>query len=329
MATPGIIEKTALFAVGSSVLFYFFSLNSGSWRYASISDLTSIVKATTVAVFTYVLIQFLYSRGEGLPRTVPVLLWLLLIAWLSGPRLLFRLLKEGGGVGIVTGILRPKSGSSQILIYGMNDIAEAYIRSVRLRSENDVFVAGIIDDNERNRGRTLHGKRVLGAQKDLGLIKELLQAKGMFVSELVLADNSLSTHQLTLLVDRAVETGMRISRLPDILHTANIRGNVQFEPKPLEVRDLLGRSEVSISNYEVTRLIEGKTILLTGAGGSIGAELARQISEFNPKKFIICDISEHFLYSVDLELRESAPEDRVHPPHCRCAQPRACPLPLR
>ena len=239
---------------------------------------------------------------------MPVLLWLLLIAWLSGPRLLFRLLKEGGGVGIVTGILRPKSGSSQILIYGMNDIAEAYIRSVRLRSENDVFVAGIIDDNERNRGRTLHGKRVLGAQKDLGLIKELLQAKGMFVSELVLADNSLSTHQLTLLVDRAVETGMRISRLPDILHTANIRGNVQFEPKPLEVRDLLGRSEVSISNYEVTRLIEGKTILLTGAGGSIGAELARQISEFNPKKFIICDISEHFLYSVDLELHESHPE---------------------
>ena len=150
------------------------------------------------------------AAAKGCRARFRSLLWLLLIAWLSGPRLFFRLMKEGGGVGIVTGILRPKSGSSQILIYGMNDIAEAYIRSVRLRSENDVFVAGIIDDNERNRGRTLHGKRVLGAQKDLGLIKELLQAKGMFVSELVLADNSLSTHQLTQLVDRAVETGMRI-----------------------------------------------------------------------------------------------------------------------
>ncbi len=313
LATPGIIEKTALFAVGSSALFYFFSLNSGSWRYASIPDLTSIVKATTMAVVSYVLIQFLYSRGEGLPRTVPVLLWLLLIAWLSGPRLLFRLMKEGGGVGVVTGILRPKSGSSQILIYGMNDIAEAYIRSVRLRSENDFFVAGIIDDREHNRGRTLHGKKVLGAQKDLGLIKQLLQAKGIFVGELVLADNTLSTHQLTILVDRAVEAGLRISRLPDILHTANIRGNVHFEPKPLEVRDLLGRSEVSISNFEVTRLIEGKTILLTGAGGSIGSELARQISEFNPSKFIICDFSEHFLYSIDLELREKHPEIQFVP----------------
>jgi FlaA1/EpsC-like NDP-sugar epimerase len=306
--TSGILEKTLLFSVGSSAFFYFFSLNTGSWRYASLPDLTSIIKASSVAVFTYVLVQFLYSRGEGLPRAVPVVLWLLLVAWLAGPRLLFRLMKEGGGVGIVTGILRPKSGASQILIYGMNDIAEAYIRSVRLRSENDVFVAGILDDREHNRGRTLQGKKVLGGLKDLGLIKQLLQAKGITVSELVLADNLLSTHDLTVLVDRAVEAGLRISRLPDILHTANIRGNAQFEPKPLEVSELLGRSEVSIANFEVTRLIEGKTILLTGAGGSIGSELSRQISEFNPKKFIICDLSEHFLYSIDLELREKHPE---------------------
>ena len=114
-------------------------------------------------------------------------------------------------------------------------------------------------------------------------------------------------------MDRAVEAGLRIARLPDILHTANIRGNTQFEPKPLEVRDLLGRSEVSITNFEVTRLIEGKTILLTGAGGSIGSELARQISQFNPKKFVICDISEHFLYSIDLELREQHPEIEIVP----------------
>ena len=306
--TSGIIEKTLLFSLGASVVYFFFSLNTGSWRYASIPDLTSIVKAATVAVVSYVLVQFLYSRGAGLPRSVPVVLWLLLIGCLSGPRLLFRLFKEGGGVSIVTGIARPKSGSSQILLFGMNDIAEAYIRSVRLRAENDVFVAGIIDDREHNRGRTLQGKKVLGTQQDLALIKELLQAKGVTVSELVLADNKLSTHDLAVLVDRAVEAGMRISRLPDILHTANIRGHGPIEPKPLEVRDLLGRREVSISNVEVTRLIEGNTILLTGAGGSIGAELARQISEFNPAKFVICDISEHFLYSIDLELREKHPE---------------------
>jgi FlaA1/EpsC-like NDP-sugar epimerase len=306
--SPGIFEKTLLFAIGSSASFYFFSLNRSSWRYASIPDLTAIVKAATVSVIGYVLIQFLYIRGEGLPRAVPIVLWLLLVGWLAGPRLLFRLVSEGGGVGLLTGISRPKSGSSQILIYGMNDIAEAYIRAVRLRSEKDVFIAGIIDDVEANRGRILQGKRVLGALKDLGLIRELLQAKGIAVTELVIADNKLSTHDLTVLVDRAVQAGLRIARLPDILHTANIRGSTQFEPKPLEVRDLLGRSEVSITNFEVTRLIEGKTILLTGAGGSIGSELARQISQFNPKKFVICDLSEHFLYSIDLELREEHPE---------------------
>ena len=306
--SPGIFEKMLLFTAGSSATFYFFSLNRGSWRYASIPDLTAIVKSATVAVIGYVLIQFLYVRGEGLPRAVPIILWLLLVGWLAGPRLLFRLVSEGGGVDIVTGISRPKSGSTQMLIYGMNDIAEAYIRAVRLRSDKDVFIAGIIDDFEPNRGRILQGKRVLGALKDLGLIREILQAKGIAVTELVIADNTLSTHDLTIVVDRAVEAGLRIARLPDILHTANIRGNTQFEPKPLEVRDLLGRSEVSITNFEVTRLIEGKTILLTGAGGSIGSELARQISQFNPKKFVICDISEHFLYSIDMELREQHPE---------------------
>lgn len=307
-SVPGLYEKTALFAFGSGVIFYFFSLNGGSWRYASIPDLTAIVKASSVAVLAYLLVQFLYARGDGLPRSVPVLLWLLLIALLAGPRLLFRLAKEGGALGILTGILRPRTGAKQVLIYRMNEIADAYIRAVRLRTDGDVFIAGIIDDVPRNRRRTLQGQRVLGTSSDLTAIKKSLGRKGISVSELVVADNSMPTHALAELVERAVDAGLRISRLPDILHTANIRGNAHLEPKPLEVRDLLGRSEISLTNHEVTRLIEGKTVLLTGAGGSIGAELARQISDFNPGKFIICDMSEHFLYSIDLELAEKHPE---------------------
>ena len=162
MNPPGIVEKTLLFTAGSSATFYFFSLNRGSWRYASIPDLTAIVKSATVAVIGYVLIQFLYIRGDGLPRAVPIILWLLLVGWLAGPRLLFRLVSEGGGVRHCHRHFAAKSGSTQMLIYGMNDIAEAYIRAVRLRSEKDVFIAGIIDDFEPNRGRILQGKRVLG-----------------------------------------------------------------------------------------------------------------------------------------------------------------------
>jgi O-antigen biosynthesis protein WbqV len=129
----------------------------------------------------------------------------------------------------------------------------------------------------------------------------------------VVADLLLPTNELTNLVDRAVGAGLRITRLPDILRTANIRGNAHIDPKPLEVKDLLGRSEISMTNFEVTRLIEGKTVLLTGAGGSIGSELARQISDFNPKKFVLCDISEHFLYSIDMELSEKHPQLRFLP----------------
>ena len=308
LETPGFWEKAVLFSLGSAVLFYAFSLNGGSWRYASIPDLTAIVKATSAAVVCFVVIQFLYSRGLGLPRSVPLILWLLLNALLTGPRVAFRVAKEGGLYGLVTGISRPLPGAKQILIYRMNHIAEAYIRAVRLRTEGDVFIAGIIDDAAANHSRIMQGKKVLGTSKDIAAVTEILRTKGVNVSELVVADNTISTHDLTVLVEKAVDAGLRITRLPDILHTASIRGTAHFKPKPLEVRDLLGRKEVSLSNVEVTRLIEGKTVLLTGAGGSIGAELARQISEFNPKKFVICDISEHFLYSIDLELSEKHPE---------------------
>ena len=313
MATPGILEKTALFAVGSGVIFFLSSLNAGSWRYASLPDLTAIVKASSIAVIGYVIIQFLYSRGSGLPRAVPVILFLFMIASLAGPRVIYRLVKEGAVFGLVTGISWPKPGAKQVLIYRMNDIAEAYIRAVRLRNDGDVFIAGIIDDSDQNSSRTLQGQRVLGTSRDLASIKSSMLGKGITLTEIVVADSAISAHDLSLLVDRAVEAGLKITRLPDILHTANIRGAGHLEPKPLEVRDLLGRSEVSLSNFEVTRLLEGKTILLTGAGGSIGAELARQISEFNPKKFIICDASEHFLYSINLELSDSHPELRFIP----------------
>lgn len=306
--TPGIIEKLTLFSFGSAAVFYFFSLNGGSWRYASLPDLTAIIKASSVAVLGYVLIQFLYSRGEGLPRTVPVVLWLFMIASLAGPRVIFRIAKESGGFGLLTGILRPKAGATHVLIYGHNDIAEAYIRAVRLRRGADVFIAGIVDDDEQRQNHMLQGRRVLGTSADLSIIKEVLQVKGLNITELVVADNSLSPKALTGLVERAVNAGLKITRLPDILRTATIRGNMHIDPKPLEVRDLLGRKEISLSSVEVTRLIEERTILLTGAGGSIGSELARQISEFNPKRFVLCDISEHFLYSIDMELTEKHPE---------------------
>jgi FlaA1/EpsC-like NDP-sugar epimerase len=139
-STAGIPEKTALFAVGSGVIFFMSSLNAGSWRYASLPDLTAIVKASSFAVIGYVIVQFLYSRGSGLPRAVPVILWLLLIASLAGPRVIYRLIKEGAVLGLVTGISWPKPGAKQVLIYRMNDIAEAYIRAVRLRNDSDVFI---------------------------------------------------------------------------------------------------------------------------------------------------------------------------------------------
>jgi hypothetical protein len=104
---PGFPEKILLFTIVSAAVFYFFELNSGNWRYASIPDLTAILKSATVAVLTFVLIVFIYSRGEGLSRLALFLVWFFLVTLLAGPRILYRMVREGGVREILTGSGQP------------------------------------------------------------------------------------------------------------------------------------------------------------------------------------------------------------------------------
>jgi FlaA1/EpsC-like NDP-sugar epimerase len=304
----GFGEKVALFTFICAISFRVFELNRGSWRYASISDLMAILKSATLSVVVYVAIIFTYSRGVGFSRFIPFLTWLILILSLAGPRILYRLVKESGWIGLISEGGRIRPGSKPILIYKANSTADAYIRAVKIRPDARIHVAGIIDDETISGQRTFQGLKVLGGTEDIVDILERIRAsKGLIVEELAIADHGLDNKALTRLVTLAGDAGLRVSHIPDIVggRTASL------EPRPIELADLLGRPETRFDILGVTQFIEGKTVLLTGAGGSIGSELARQIASYNPRMLVLADMSEHFLYEIDMELRERFPDVRL------------------
>jgi O-antigen biosynthesis protein WbqV len=215
------------------------------------------------------------------------------------------MVREGGVREILTGANKPRDSDTTILIYPVNDVSEAYIRAVRVREDSDIHIAGVLDKDARTGSRSVQGLKVLGDIADLDKVVERLKSKGgISVRELSIADHKLSKDALGAIVERAANVGLKVSIIPDIVTTSGPDKGVDLHTKPLAISDLIGRQEIVTNLVEVTRLVEGKTILITGAGGSIGSEIARQIVRHNPKRLIITDSSEHFLYTLDTELRD-------------------------
>ncbi len=303
--TPGIVEKTGAFVAACAFFFFFFSMHRGSWRYVSIPDLTTIIKATAFSVLVYTVGAFLMTRGSNVPRSVPVLTTLYMIAGLSASRLAYRLLLEHS-LGFPTpSKLKEKR---YVLLYGLTDAAESFIRSTRRDVNRETGVVGILDDSS-NQAKIVRGVKVLGTLSELEPIVARLQRSGTKVSELIVTEAAPSRERLGEIVELATRLGIKASRIPGTTETALITDRI--EPKPIDLGDLLGRPEVKTDLEGVASLINGKVVLATGAGGSIGSELCRQIAMFGPSELAITDSSEFHLYLLDLELRERHPDLKI------------------
>lgn len=303
--TPGIVEKTGAFVAACAFFFFFFSMHRGSWRYVSIPDLTTIIKATAFSVLVYTVGAFLMTRGSNVPRSVPVLTTLYMIAGLSASRLAYRLLLEHS-LGFPTpSKLKEKR---YVLLCGLTDAAESFIRSTRRDVNRETGVVGILDDSS-NQAKIVRGVKVLGTLSELEPIVARLQRSGTKVSELIVTEAAPSRERLGEIVELATRLGIKASRIPGTTETALITDRI--EPKPIDLGDLLGRPEVKTDLEGVASLINGKVVLATGAGGSIGSELCRQIAMFGPSELAITDSSEFHLYLLDLELRERHPDLKI------------------
>jgi len=295
------------FLASSLAAFLIFALFRGSWRYVSIPDLMTIVKGSLLAVLVYTVGDFLVTRAQHVPRSVPVLTFLYMVVGLVGARLAYRILVEhlmrrprGGSAG---------AGASRgVLLLGLTDAAEGLIRAIRRDPASPLQALGIIDNANINLGRTVQGVRVLGNMANLAEVVERLRRQRLDVRELVVTEPNPDRQMLTTVLEAASALSMKVSRLPAATGIAEISSNLPMEPRPIELGDLLERPEVKADLRQVTDLIDGRVVLATGAGGSIGSELCRQIVEAKPARLVITDNCEFNLYTLDAELRASHPE---------------------
>ncbi len=304
-STEFLTWAVALFTVISGVVFWRVGLHRGIWRYAALSDLTAIARAATLVMLLFLASMFVVTRLEDLPRSLLFINWFVLMILLGGPRILYRRLKDGR---IALRLDAKPDRRVPVLLAGAGDQADMFIQAVEHRAGGgaDFRVVGIVDDNPMRLGRFIRGIEVLGTLDDLAVVVEKLVAKGRRPRRVVVTKPEITGPALRQLVDAADPLGISVARLPRLTEFRAADAN-RIDVRPIAIEDLLGRPQAVLDRPAMKALIDGKRVMVTGAGGTIGSELARQIAEFGPARLILVDNSEFNLYSIDLELSERYP----------------------
>lgn len=294
---------TSLFTAVAAAVFASMRLYRGIWRYASLADMVAITKAVAVASLIFLPLMFLLTRLQGLPRSVVIINGFVLIGALGGPRILYRIFKDRSVDAVLS---RDGHRRVPVLLVGAGDGAELFIRATRQRPAAGYGVVGIIDDKGGRIGRNIHGVDVMGGLDEIGPIVERLSRRGRQPERIVITTEALPGSTIAKLLDFADAHGMSLSRLPKITDFRRSTGD-ELTVQPIAIEDLLGRPQAVLDRDGMRALIAGKRVLVTGAGGTIGSELVRQIADFEPAHLTLLDYGEYNLYTIDLEIGERWP----------------------
>lgn len=288
------IPACLLFMAVCACVFSFMQLYRGIWRYASLKDLVQITKAVSISIFVFLALMFIVNRLDGIPRSLLVINWFVLLAFLGGPRFLYRVVKDK----IYASEYRLANDNRiPVLLVGLCANAELFIRECQRNRDFDYKVVAIIDNDPQNVGRQIHGVKVRSTISTLPRMVRQLKKEGNAPRRLIITHDHMDGAVVRDLLKTSQKMGLSIAKLPRL---SDFKVDVErIEVKPIAIEDLLGRSPTIPHIGKRKNLIEGKTVLITGAGGSIGSELTRQIAAFSPKKIILMDISEYNLYRID------------------------------
>ncbi|MDQ6992545.1 MAG: nucleoside-diphosphate sugar epimerase/dehydratase [Mariprofundus sp.] len=279
-----------------AVVFWYFGLYRGVWRFASVPDLLRILKGVAVGVTLSFLALFIIQRLEGIPRSVLIFYPLILVLGLAGPRLLYRWMKDRHlNLTMVEG--------KRALLIGAGQAGELLVRD--LLKGNAYQAIGFLEDYECRQGQEIHGVRVIGHLADLE------QVVAAYNVEVVLLAIPAATHQMVQSVlHRCQEIKVQCRILPSVVELADGRVEVS-RLRSVQIEDLLGREPIALDIAGVQQLLTQQSVVVTGAGGSIGSELCRQILSHNPRQLVLLDHGEFNLYSIDQELRILAEKQGV------------------
>lgn len=293
-----LLKTLPMLLVVRGLAFVAFGIDGGLWRYAGISDLCRILLA--VATSTLLLYGFVYMplTPTVYPRSVVVIDALLLVCLLGGLRLAWRMLSY------VARMTRVGQGR-RVLIIGAGDAGDMIVREMR---KGGIYQpVGFVDDDPSKTGRSIHGVKVLGTREDLPTIVAATKP-----AEALVAIPSAPPAVIRSVVRLLEGFKVPITTVPSLSELVNGKVGVK-EIRPMAIEDLLPRSPVALNTENVRHLISGKRVLVTGAGGSIGSELCRQIASFRPAELILFERYENSLYAIVNDLMDRQIAASVHP----------------
>ncbi len=295
---------TAIFTIVCFVVFWRMGLYRGIWHYASLSDVIAIVKAVTLAILIFLPVMFVLDRLANFPRSAMFLNWPLLVVLLMASRLVYRFSKDGDLRAVFE---RTDDGRVPVLLIGAGDEAETFIRGLARDRLAPYRVVGIVDHKTSRIGRDIRGVTVMGGLGEVADIVTRLAAQGRKPQRMIITWAKLDGAAIGTLLEEAEALGLTLSRMPRLTELQSGKRGNNLELQPVEVEDLLGRPQQVLDRDAMRSLIAGRRVLITGAGGTIGSELARQIAAYEPAHVALLDNGEHALYRIDLEYGESWP----------------------
>jgi FlaA1/EpsC-like NDP-sugar epimerase len=266
---------------------YYFNLYRGIWRFASVPDLINIAKSAIIGTFAIGFVLFLIYRADGVPRSVLILYPLILMVLWGVPRLTYRVFKDSK-------LKLHSHDKEKVLLVGAGRFADMFIRHAHASGIYDVV--GIVDNAAKYKGANLRGVKVLGV---IGNIESICLNKN--IQAIVITQEQISAELMKEIVDNSMSSQCKLLTLPD-LDKLTDKGFELSNLLPVTIDDLLGREKISIDWSNVAKKLQGKSILVTGGGGSIGSELARQLAKLDLKSLCIIDHSEYNLYQIDRDL---------------------------
>ncbi len=301
---------------GISTLVYLQTgLYQTSWRFASVPDFFIMVRDVVIAVSLFIFMSRLFEPSIVPPVSVPVIATFIMITSMGAMRLMYRCFFDGSFSVNQACWMRTKAPCHRptpLLAYGATCETDAFLRSLQSAKSREYEVVGILDDDPRSRDRRVHGVHVLGRLGDLPRVLESFSDPARKPTRLVLPARGIERDKLREIIDAIAGSGLRAVRIP---HTCDLlqKASEAFTFEPVSVHDLLGRAPVALRLETIDSLVRGKSVVVTGGGGSIGSELCRQILKRDPARLIIVDHSEFNLFNIERELAPLDLQNRVQP----------------
>jgi len=280
--------------------FWFMGFYKGIWRFASTPDLIRLLKGITVAVSLSFVGIFLLNRMEGIPRSTFIIDWLLLLTFLGGMRFTYRIWRDNIWY-------RSNNSFSRVIIAGAGAGGSQLFRELRGSKDLQMKVVAFVDDDPSKQHKFLHGIPIMGKIVDLPQIIEKTNARKIFI-----AIPSATGEQILKIIENCQHTDLEFKTLPSIREIINNKTELS-QLRNIEIEDLLGRQEIVLNDESVQSMISDKVMMITGAGGSIGSELCTQVVGYGPKRLILFEITEFFLYNLELDLQKKFPDLEIVP----------------